>query len=282
MTYVYLAEPIDRSPERHPMASSAAFLLQSAGVPFFSPREAWNNLRPPFDPSIQEVNNEALRHADVMLVIWPENHTSIGIPIEIQRAATQVKPIVFVSPVHPRHWSVPLASVIMLWFPTTQGGITGLAQVRETEATATPLPYGEAGYWVQHGEGGRSPKVHKNGDAGYDLYTSEDTVVLAGQRGQVPTDISVELPPGYWFLIMGRSSTWAKGLMVKDSVIDAGYRGKLWVDVLNTTPHDILVGVGDRIGQMVPLPLGPNLAWFQANELSMTERGDSGYGSTGA
>lgn len=120
-------------------------------------------------------------------------------------------------------------------------------------------------------------------DAGFDLYTSVETKISAGTFNMVPIGIRMEMPPGYWYLILGRSSAiYERRLLVIPSVIDPGYRGPLFVGVQNIGDLPQVVKIGDRIGQAVPFPTC-NDGW-QAHpvfQLSETERGAGGFGSTG-
>lgn len=134
------------------------------------------------------------------------------------------------------------------------------------------------GFWSGPGV---APQGHHPGDAGYDLTSSETCVVAYGKRAQIQCGICVELPPGWWALIQGRSSSWKRGLSIKASIIDAGYRGPLWVDVLNVGYDVVKVLKGERIAQLIPMPLAPPIRWTQVEQLSETPRGTNGYGSTG-
>ena len=85
-----------------------------------------------------------------------------------------------------------------------------------------------------------------------------------------------------WYLILGRSSSFAKGLVVSPAVIDSGYRGELFACVLNVGTEAVWVNNGDRIAQIVPFfNAASNIVWNYADTLTETERGASGFGSTG-
>lgn len=135
-------------------------------------------------------------------------------------------------------------------------------------------------YW-QDKAGGVAPRPGHPGDAGFDLVVSETTTIPKFDFGQVPCGLAVQLPPGYWGLIHGRSSAWRAGLMVQTSIIDAGFRGTLYVDCFNLSVDPILVAAGSRIAQLVPMPLAPRFEWVQRDLLDDSARGEGGYGSTG-
>lgn len=137
---------------------------------------------------------------------------------------------------------------------------------------------------VETGKGGQLPTRGHVGDAGFDLYVSERTVVLPGEFVDVPCGVSCELPDGHWGLIIGRSSTLRnRGLMVTQGIIDHGYRGELFAGVWNLRGQESVIQAGDRVAQFIVLPLiADQLVPVQVAELSEHSRGTSGFGSTGA
>ena len=119
------------------------------------------------------------------------------------------------------------------------------------------------------------------GDAGMDLAVVGSFVLNPGESRDLPTGIAVELPPGYWARITGRSSTLRKrGLFVNEGVIDEGYRGELLVYVTNRQSTPVVINHGDRLAQLIlhPVHQAPP-EW--ADELSPSARGANGFGSTG-
>ncbi|HEX2619194.1 MAG TPA: dUTP diphosphatase [Phototrophicaceae bacterium] len=123
----------------------------------------------------------------------------------------------------------------------------------------------------------------KPGDAGYDLYSVEHHAIRPGGRALIKTGIHVEVPEGYVGLMKDRSSMALAGLHTMGGVIDSSYRGELMVILLNTNEDIYHVQVGQKIAQMVVIPCytQPIQAVASAEELSETERGSSGFGSTG-
>lgn len=133
-------------------------------------------------------------------------------------------------------------------------------------------------------KGGTLPCKAYEGDAGYDLTISRDAIVGPGEIRGLDTGLAVELPPGYWGLIHSRSSTLLKyRLFVNPGIIDNGYRGLLYVNVWNPTTRSVVVEKGVRLAQLIPFR---NVAeWLsprESPELSVSERGDKGFGSSGA
>lgn len=127
---------------------------------------------------------------------------------------------------------------------------------------------------------GLSPASFHRGDAGYDLTVSEDTIINSGGVVDIPTDIRIDPKDRIWFEIKARSSTFKyKHLEVQDAVIDRGYRGDLFAVVYNPNNQTIIVHKGERICQIVPHRLIP--IRFKEGKVSKSERGNSGFGSTG-
>mmetsp|Transcript_38904 Transcript_38904/g.81769 ORF Transcript_38904/g.81769 Transcript_38904/m.81769 type:complete len:181 (-) Transcript_38904:199-741(-) len=117
--------------------------------------------------------------------------------------------------------------------------------------------------------------------AGFDLSSAENTVVPAGGRAVVKTDLSIACPEGTYARIAPRS-----GLAVKKmidcgaGVVDADYRGNVGVVLFNFGPTDFTVQVGDRIAQLI-LERISMVPAVKVEELTETQRGEGGFGSTG-
>ena len=129
----------------------------------------------------------------------------------------------------------------------------------------------------------QKPKFGKPGDAGADLVAtsidfSRDHQVVYG------TGLAVEIPEGMVGLIFPRSSIRNYELVLSNSVgvIDSGYRGEIMATFLIGNPHnpDKVYKVGDRIAQLVIMPV-PLIQYKEVDELSETQRGTDGHGSTG-
>lgn len=122
----------------------------------------------------------------------------------------------------------------------------------------------------------KAPTKAHNLDAGWDLYAS-DCVVIHG--GVVPTGIAVEIPPGYYGQICGRSGLASKGVFPTGGVIDCTYRGEIGV-ILNCRYPSQVIKRGDKIAQLVILPV-PQVEFVEVEELGVSERGEKGFGSSG-
>lgn len=119
--------------------------------------------------------------------------------------------------------------------------------------------------------------------AGYDLYATEDVVILQGQVEMIDTGIAVELPAGTFGAVFSRSGLSTKrGLVLANGVgvIDEDYRGAIHVPLRNMTMRPQTVREGERIAQLVVVPY-LDCRLEIVNELSDTERGAGGFGSTG-
>ena len=121
--------------------------------------------------------------------------------------------------------------------------------------------------------------------AGLDLSACIDAPVMVAphERAIIPTGIAIALPAGYEAQIRGRSGMAAKfGVMPANGVgtIDADYRGEIGVILLNTSNEPFVVEPGMRVAQMV-IAKYERVEWDEVEELEETERGASGYGSTG-
>lgn len=124
-----------------------------------------------------------------------------------------------------------------------------------------------------------------DGDAGFDLRALEPATLTPGGRATVRTGLALELPVGHAGLVLPRSGLAARhGITLANApgLIDAGYRGELQVLLLNSDPESpFTVAPGDRIAQLVLVRVEtPEIE--ERDELSASERGRGGFGSSGA
>ena len=128
------------------------------------------------------------------------------------------------------------------------------------------------------------PSRAHDGDAGLDLYAAEGTTLGAGERASVGTGIAVEIPEGHAGLVLPRSGLAARHgitLVNAPGLIDAGYRGELRILLLNTDAAEPFeIAPGDRIAQLVITPFA-DASPVETAQLSLTERGNGGFGSSG-
>jgi dUTP pyrophosphatase len=126
------------------------------------------------------------------------------------------------------------------------------------------------------------PTRAKAGDAGIDLYAHSLSFKSASQACY-GTGVAVEIPQGYVGLLIQRSNTVNRGLRLSNcvGVIDSNYRGEIMVYFsFGGKKGGKLYYIGDRVAQLVVLPC-PSIEIGEANELTDTERGSDGFGSSG-
>lgn len=140
------------------------------------------------------------------------------------------------------------------------------------------------------------PRYAKPGDSGFDLVAAEDTIIWPGETKVVPTGLAFEIPPGYELQVRPRSGmTRNTKLRVVLGTVDSGYRGEVGVLVDHIMSKDLgvkfdkekqefvsasVIEKGTRIAQGVIAPV-ITANFVEADELSVSERGTNGYGSTG-
>mgnify|MGYP001945090991 CR=1 FL=1 len=129
-------------------------------------------------------------------------------------------------------------------------------------------------------KGAKVPERKTDGAAGYDLFAAEDGVIYPCERLAIRTGVSMDMG-GLTGIIKPRSGLAANyGIDVLAGVIDSDYRGEIKVILINHGINDFKFSAGDRIAQMIFIkPFFPELEI--ANELSKTQRGAKGFGSTG-
>lgn len=132
------------------------------------------------------------------------------------------------------------------------------------------------------------PQRETEGAAGFDLCAADEFVILPRFAAKIPTGFAWEIPEGSVGLVCPRSGMAAKyGITVLNApgIVDSDYRGEVCVLLVNHGLREFRVEFGDRIAQLVVVPLhAAALESRQAQEvhlLSYTERGDAGFGSTG-
>jgi len=129
------------------------------------------------------------------------------------------------------------------------------------------------------------PQYATEFSAGMDVRsnTAEPVVLAPMQRAMVPTGLFLEIPAGYEVQVRPRSGLAAKkGLTVLNApgTIDSDYRGEVCVILVNLSSETVVLDPGERIAQLV-LAKHEVIEWEQVDELSASERGAGGFGSTG-
>lgn len=130
-------------------------------------------------------------------------------------------------------------------------------------------------------------KKATDGSACYDVYASLDTLdsimIREGQSVKIGIGLALEIEPGWCALIFARSGMASKYRLApsnKVAVIDSDFRGEIMVDLFNEGQIPQFVHHGDRIAQIMFVPVH-EAQFLEVDELSDTERGTGGFGSTG-
>jgi dUTP pyrophosphatase len=138
---------------------------------------------------------------------------------------------------------------------------------------------------LPHAEGLPLPTYATDGAAGADLCAAVDgeLTIEPGEREAVPTGLVLEIPPGYEGQVRPRSGlAITHGLTVVNGpgTIDSDYRGELKVLLVNLGAEAVSIARGDRIAQLLIAPV-TRAAFIETVDVSASERGEGGFGSTG-
>jgi dUTP pyrophosphatase len=131
------------------------------------------------------------------------------------------------------------------------------------------------------------PTKSRKTDAGYDLYADEDIALYPEDTKLISTGIAFAIPDGYAGLIWDRSGLGTKGVHRHAGVVDSSYRGEVKVALYNARPGHVnftdnmyFISRGDRIAQILFQKV-PHFDLVETEELDDTDRGSSGFGSSG-
>lgn len=117
-------------------------------------------------------------------------------------------------------------------------------------------------------------------DAGADLRTPHDVIVMPHGSAVVDTGVAIELPPDSVGMLKSKSGLNVKHGITSEGVIDVGYTGNIVVKLYNHSDKPYGFKAGDKITQLVIMPiLTPT--FVQVDELEDTDRGNNGFGSSG-
>ena len=134
-------------------------------------------------------------------------------------------------------------------------------------------------------KGAKVPVYKTSGAAGADVCACIETPVILKpfERTAVPTGLFFEIPDGYEIQVRPRSGLALKNgiaLVNAPGTIDSDYRGELCVILINLGTEDFTIHNGDRIAQIVLSPV-LKASFIEVSSISVTERGENGFGSTG-
>lgn len=139
---------------------------------------------------------------------------------------------------------------------------------------------------LPHAENLPVPQKMTVGSSGSDVCAAlDETITLKPQeRILVPTGFCFEIPPGYEVQVRPRSGlAWKHGITVLNTpgTIDSDYRGEVKVILINLGTSPFTLERGERIAQVVPMPIAADLDFTEKESLSETDRGAGGFGHTG-
>lgn len=129
-------------------------------------------------------------------------------------------------------------------------------------------------------EDAKLPLYGRKGDAGLDLFSCVDLILGIREVKPVPTGIKVAIPLGHVGLIWDKSGISLKGIHRLAGVVDAGYRGEVYVVMVNLGSEPYIINRGMKIAQLLIQPV-EEVKVVETNNLDETLRGESGFGSTG-
>jgi dUTP pyrophosphatase len=125
------------------------------------------------------------------------------------------------------------------------------------------------------------PVFANSNDAGFDLKSNEEKIILPNERTIIKTGIRIKIPEGHVGIIKDRSGLASKnGLHCLAGVIDSGYRGEIGIVIINFSKDEFKVEKGMRIAQMLIFQL-PNIEIVQGKVEDDSQRGIAGFGSSG-
>ena len=129
----------------------------------------------------------------------------------------------------------------------------------------------------------KDPFYATEGSSGFDLCSTQQLVIQQGNRALISTGLSFSIPEGYELQIRPRSGhAFKNGITVLNTpgTVDSDYRGEIKILLINLGHLEFNINIGDRIAQGVIMAV-PHIDFVESEELSETDRGTGGFGSTG-
>jgi len=125
------------------------------------------------------------------------------------------------------------------------------------------------------------PEYALEGDGAFDLFSLEDYLLRSGERYLFKIGLASQIPTGFCVIVKSKSGLAVQaGIDVLAGVIDSGYRGEWGVLLINLSEKHYQFKGGDKIAQGLLLRL-PQVEIEEIRELSLSQRGQGGFGSTG-
>lgn len=297
---IYLAQPIDqakRTPRITRLRAAAELICSEARLALFQPAKAYRamgvgrKLQPEEHDTIDQINQAALAACGGLLAVLPLGVPTLGTPVEIERTLNAGKPVIILTEEELARSSVQVVS----WWQAGAQIITLEQFEQDQEQVAQRvLDFLARRDWPEQNAqqqmlytltdpAANVPRRAHDDDAGFDLSVCETVEIPAGESMLIRTGFAAALPEGHWGLIVGRSSTWTKRrLDVKLGVIDVGWRGDLYIQVVNCNDEPVKVEAGERLAQYIVLPAwAGRLVPAPGGQLPPHARGTNGFGSSG-
>lgn len=130
-------------------------------------------------------------------------------------------------------------------------------------------------------EGAFLPERAHDVDAGMDIRSTRDLLIPAGDSRTIDTGVHIEIPKGYAGFLKSKSGLNVNHSITSEGVIDANYQGSIRVKLYNHGKEGYMVRRGDKISQLVILPVLLDGVDVVDSFGTVTERGSNGFGSTG-
>ncbi len=124
------------------------------------------------------------------------------------------------------------------------------------------------------------PQMQREGDAAFDLYSVETVSLQPGDRKSIDCGIACEIPSNYKIMVNGRSGMATKGIFCHVGTIDPNYKGMIGAILVNLSDKEYVINKGDRVGQLSLHEIIPT-TFEIVDELSSSNRGEQGFGSSG-
>ncbi len=130
----------------------------------------------------------------------------------------------------------------------------------------------------------RVPQQASADAACFDLFAAHPALIRAGEANTIDTGLAFDIPIGHAMMVYSRSGMGFKhGVRLSNcvGVIDADYRGSVYIRLHNDSPYEFRVEAGDRIAQAMVIQVPYSYEFYETDNLSETLRGAGGMGSTG-
>ena len=130
----------------------------------------------------------------------------------------------------------------------------------------------------------RVPQQASADAACFDLFAAHPALIRAGEANTIDTGLAFDIPIGHAMMVYSRSGMGFKhGVRLGNcvGVIDADYRGSVYIRLHNDSPYEFRVEAGDRIAQAMVIQVPYNYEFYETDNFSETLRGAGGMGSTG-